>query len=848
MTPLETAKEYQRRGWQPIPIAHRSKNPNFQNWQNFQTTEADLSKHFNGAAQNIGVLLGSKSGGLTDIDLDTPEAVKIADYFLPITQSEFGRAGMPRSHRLYISDFKKTEQFEYVEMVVEIRSTGVQTVFPGSTHESGESIKWHTDGEPIQVDAQTLRRSVARLAVACIISKFWRVGIRNKLTLALSGVLLRNGFDVSETENFIRAVGAAANDEEISDRLKAIDATARKLESGGNVYGFPKLAELTDKKLVEKICKWLEIEHRQTGEPVHQTDAAKPFKAEKVSQANQILCLAEDIELFHTSDGEPFASIEVGGHIENHRVNSKSFRDFLSYQYYQADGKSPSSQALQDVINSLSGKAKFEGKTQEVFIRLAAFNEKIYLDLCNDLWQIVEIGAGGWRVIEATDAPVRFKRTKAMLALPIPTENGDIGKLKSFLNVDDENLTLILAWLVNCFRPDFPFPVLILSGEQGAAKSTASKVLRGLVDPSLVPFRSAPRNERDLIIAANNAWICAFDNLSNVPDWLSDALCRLSTGGGFGARTLFENEEETLFTAKRPIILNGIGDIANRGDLLNRALPIKLQAIPKHKRRLESEFWAAFEKEKTSIFSALVSAVSFALGQIENRTLPELPRMADFALWATAAEIGLGLKENDFIKAYTQNREDAHSIVLEDSIFAEVLQEFLSKKATDGKYKEAGILLKDLLTELKDTAGETRVKNKEFPKSSKGLRNAIERINPNLREIGIFTTFHGRTGANADKGASLSLEYNCNQTSVTSVTSVSPQNKAQTADVTTDVTQNGKTSNVSNVSNVKSNVKTINTNNCNSLASKNGVTDVTDVTLQSYSNGSGKAEFVDMEI
>jgi hypothetical protein len=577
-------------------------------------------------------------------------------------------------------------------------------------------------------------------------------------------------------------------------------------------------------------------------------EAAKPFKAEKVSQANQILSLAEDIELFHTSDRTAFASIEVGGHCEVHPVQSKSFRDYLSYQYYQTDGKAPSSQALQDAINSLSGKAKFEGKTQEVYIRLASFGGKIYLDLCNPEWQIVEIDADGCRVIEAKDAPVRFKRTKAMLPLPIPNGRGDISKLKNFLNVDEKNLTLIKAWLVNCFRPDFPHPILNFSGEQGTAKTTAAKVCRELVDPSLAPFRSAPRDERDLVIAAVNAWICSFDNLSSVSNSLSDGFCRISTGGSLATRTLYSDDEETIFTAKRPIILNGIGDIASRSDLLDRALLIKLEAIPKDKRKPEREFWAEFERERTPIFSALISAVSLALRNIEHVTLPELPRMADFALWATAAETGLGLEENAFMKAYTENRENAHSIVLEDSTLAEVLQEFCTAKAENGEYKDPKILLKDLLNELKETAGEKRLKNKDFPKSSKGLRNQIERINPNLREIGIFITFHGRTGSNADKGASLSLDYDCNPTSVTSVTSESPQNQVQTADVAADVTQNSKMSNVSNSTNVSSNVRIINTKNNNGLASKIDVTDVTDVTLQPYSNGNEKAEFVDMEI
>ncbi len=273
-TALDIAKDYSLRGWQPIPIAHRSKNPNLSGWQKLSLTENDLPIHFNGKPQNIGVHLGAKSNGLTDIDLDSPEAVKIADYFLPQTEAVFGRASKPRSHRLYYCNNGKFEKFNNPFLIsskidserkraciVELRTgDGKQTVFPGSTHESGEAVSWQSDGKPLQIHAQVLRRSVALLASACLISSFWHKGIRNELNLTLSGALLRNGFDTPTTTNFIRAVCIAANDEEITDRIKAIDATAQKLERGENVFGFPKLAELADKKLVETVCKWLEIE------------------------------------------------------------------------------------------------------------------------------------------------------------------------------------------------------------------------------------------------------------------------------------------------------------------------------------------------------------------------------------------------------------------------------------------------------------------------------------------------------------------------------------------------------------------------------------------------------------
>jgi putative DNA primase/helicase len=300
----DIAKDYLRRGWQPLPIAYRSKNPNFPGWQKFTTTEKDLHNHFNGAAQNIGVLVGRRSNGLTDIDLDSPESNKIADYFLPKTESVFGRANTPRSHRLYICTEEIFEKFNNPFLlvsqnkevrdkacIVEIRGKdGLQTVFPCSTHEdTGEAIEWHKDGEPLQADAQTLRRATARLASACLISKFWHRGKRNELNLALCGALLRNGFDTDATKNFIRAVCAAANDEETADRMKAVDATAQKLKRGEKFSGFPTLIELTDRKLVETICKWLQIEHRQTGEPVQQTDAPAEFTGEPIPLPEDVL-------------------------------------------------------------------------------------------------------------------------------------------------------------------------------------------------------------------------------------------------------------------------------------------------------------------------------------------------------------------------------------------------------------------------------------------------------------------------------------------------------------------------------------------------------------------------------
>ncbi len=315
--------------------------------------------------------------------------------------------------------------------------------------------------------------------------------------------------------------------------------------------------------------------------------------------------------------------------------------------YFEQYNRPPGNQALQDVLGLLEARAEFDGPEREVYVRVAEHGGNVYIDLANEDWQAVEITAAGWRVVAGEDTPVRFRRPRGMLALPTPQQevvaDGADGLLRRFFNVSGaEDRRLIVAWLVAALRPAGPYPVLLLQGEQGSAKSTVERLVRALVDPSAAPLRTTPRSEHDLYIAADNAHVVALDNISTLQPWLSDALCRLSTGGGFSTRTLYENREEELFDGMKPVILNGITDVATRPDLLDRALVISLPPIPDEGRRPEAELWREFERDRPAMLAALFDAVSGALRSVEDVRLEGMPRMADFAVWATAAEKALG--------------------------------------------------------------------------------------------------------------------------------------------------------------------------------------------------------------
>jgi hypothetical protein len=399
---------------------------------------------------------------------------------------------------------------------------------------------------------------------------------------------------------------------------------------------------------------------------------------------------------------------------------------------------------VQDALGVLEGEALFDGLELGVYTRLAEHDGAIYLDLANDAWEVVEITATGWRVV--SESPVKFRRTRGMLPLPYPTRGGTLEDLQAFVNVatdTEADWMLLVSWLIAAFRPTGPYPVLVLHGEQGSAKSTAARVLRALIDPNVSALRATPKDPHDLMIAAVNGWVVNLDNLSFLPTWLSDAICRLSTGGGFATRELYSDSDESLFDAQRPVILNGIEELATKPDLLDRALLLYLEEISEKDRKVEKVFWQQFEDARPALLGVLLTAVSQALATVETIELEHKPRMADFAVWACAAAHALGWDAKDFLAAYTSNRESANDLSLD----ASPIKPFISHKADIGFEGTA----QQLLDDLNLVAADHIKRQKSWPKNGRSLSNALRRIVPNLRAIKIQVEFAKASGGNRNR-------------------------------------------------------------------------------------------------
>src|SRR6266480_768999 len=327
------------------------------------------------------------------------------------------------------------------------------------------------------------------------------------------------------------------------------------------------------------------------------------------SDAARLVELAKSFRYFHDPLDRAFVQLDVNGHAETWPVKSVKFQNLLGKIFYQREGRIINRNSLGDAIGTLVGIAAHDGPEESVCLRVAPHGDNILVDLCDDRWRVIEVRPGGWSVLDRS--PVPFIRTGSMAALPEPIPGaGSIEPLWELLNVAPEQRVLIAGALLNYFNPQGPYFVTNLVGEQGAAKSSAARIMRQLVDPNANPLRSPPKEERDLFAQANSNHVVALDNLSTLPVWLSDALCRLATGGGHSARALYSDLEEISVCFKRPVILNGIDDVAVRTEIQERVLQVELEEIPKERRLSERELFQRFNEARPAIFTALLDALS----------------------------------------------------------------------------------------------------------------------------------------------------------------------------------------------------------------------------------------------
>lgn len=455
--------------------------------------------------------------------------------------------------------------------------------------------------------------------------------------------------------------------------------------------------------------------------------------------------------LFHDADGEPYVCLQRRGQWRFYRAGSPDLKDLMASLCLAATGKPPSQTSLDTAARILTVHAKEKDATVDVHVRHAYHEGHIYIDLANAQGEVVDIGPDGWSI--STECPVAFVRCKGMRPLPSPTRGGSIADLRRFVNVgSDADWYLTVGWILGGYHPTGPYPILLVQGPQGSAKSTASRLLRTLLDPNNSVLATLPGTLRDLAAVGKNQWVLAFDNLSGLPGHLSDALCRISTGGGFAGRKMYSDDDIHSTNVQRPIILNGIDGVVSRHDLRDRCVTLELAPISDSRRQTDAALMAKFNAALPSILGGLYDALSAALRNRDQVRLDRHPRMADFAAWVVAAEPALGWPTGAFLDAYLGNRDETEALAIEtDPVARTVL------RLVDARGSWSGTAT-SLFCELEIVADVNTRTAHNWPRNAASLAKRLRYSETLLLNAGVTMTFIRQSRSDRERTIRLEMQ------------------------------------------------------------------------------------------
>lgn len=446
------------------------------------------------------------------------------------------------------------------------------------------------------------------------------------------------------------------------------------------------------------------------------------------NQSKKLLNLLEDFNLYHSDEGETYLELRLENGAQNWPIDSEKVNGYLLNLYYENFKSLPDEKSIKKVVQVLSFKAQKKEKSRFWF-RTGLYENKIYLDLSDQHNNFIQIDELGWQVVSTS--PIKFYRSASSQPMCTPLSGGNINNLRHFLNlVSDKDFILFLSFMVGALFPNKQFPLLILQGPQGSGKTTATDILKELLDPSVPTLRAFPYNEQDIFIAARNAHLICYDNLSGINNRMSDCLCKISTGCGISGRKLYTNKEEYFIELTRPVVINGIDDLTTRADLVDRSLVINLEKLPSIERKSSIEMKEKFQEMKPYFLGQVCDGLVSALKNKNKIELNEKPRMVDFCIIACAGLQKFNYEVDDVLQAFLNNKKEIALETIESNPVGRIIKSFMQ----DNKRWEGTVT--ELFTSL------IRFQNSEFMgvdlKSPNYISRELKRISQALESEGIL--------------------------------------------------------------------------------------------------------------
>lgn len=468
-----------------------------------------------------------------------------------------------------------------------------------------------------------------------------------------------------------------------------------------------------------------------TEDPAYDEDV--PHPAETVTDDDQrpeeqptmtaklVAFMEERNRVGQSTDGELFYVPRQGPNVTQRLEDDRRLREKITGAYFSANGTAPGSHAIHSALAVLRERARCQ-PAEPVAVRVARHDDQIVLDLGGSDGQAVVISADGWRV--TSQPPVLFRRSMLTKVLPEP-RRGSLDPLWELLPIPTHDQPLVAAWLVTALMGDVACPILTFLAEHGAAKTTAGRLLADLID-SRHSLRAQPTSQRDWTATAHASHVMGIDNVTGQPPaWLTDTLCRTTTGDAIATRALYTNNDVVGVSYRRPIIITSIGLGQIRGDLADRLLTIELPAIPDQQRRREADIWDHWNAIHPEVLGGLCDLAARVLATLTTVELPGLPRMADYAETVAAIDQLWGTQA---LERYLGKRTRlASETTLDDPVAAAIVAYIDTHGSLEGTAS-------DLRDQLRPNQPSER---RHWPATAADMGRHLTHLKPGLRELGL---------------------------------------------------------------------------------------------------------------
>jgi hypothetical protein len=433
--------------------------------------------------------------------------------------------------------------------------------------------------------------------------------------------------------------------------------------------------------------------------------------------------------------GTGYVQCTIYGRQEVFPIFSDTCKGWLRGKYYDYMHIIISAEAIHNVTEMLHSRVVLRNcDVVEVHIRTAGHDDSIYIDMCERKRRAIKISPVGWEIVK--ESPVLFSWMRGMEALPEPRGGQPIDILRPYLNCNYEDFIMTVVLTTAFIRPKGPFPVGVVLGEEGRAKSAACTIIRKLVDPHVVGARPLPKEDRTEMVRCANNWLIDHGNITTLPALFSDLFCQVSSGAGWGNRKLYADLDEVTICVARPILLNGLEEFVLRPDLADREVSIYMLPIDKKKRQTDEAFWKSFDKQYPYILGALYDLMAEAMRRLPTLNLKERLRMADFSEWGEAIGRAMGLHPGDFIGIYEKNRQRRERAIVDNQPVVRIIRKFLRDRACSRDNPWEGTWT-DLLNALNNIVDDATAENDKWPKTAKGLSTEMDKVLGSLRKSGI---------------------------------------------------------------------------------------------------------------